>query len=647
MKKVIIVESPSKSKTIESFLGEDYKVLSSVGHIRDLSTSGKDGLGLDIENDFNPNYVVIKDKQKVVNTLIKETKDCEVFLATDLDREGESISWHLANVLNLDIYNSKRIVFNEITKTAITEALKNPRTIDINLVSGQETRRILDRIIGFKLSTLLKNKIKVKSAGRVQSVALKLIVDLEDEIKSFVPEEYYEIEAIFDNFKALLTKYNNDKLDIKTNEEADEILSKLSKEFEVEDIKYTKKNNPSKPPFITSTLQQEASNKLNFSSVKTNRTAQSLYEGKEIHNELKGLITYMRTDSIRLSDEFVKSANKYINTNFGENYLGKVKNKKGKKIQDAHEAIRPTYIELTPDSIKPFLTSDEYKLYKLIYNRALASLMSDSVSESQRITLNNNNYKFETSASKIIFDGYKKIYMDEDEDTNKYLDLKVNDVINSNDIIKKQLFTKPKSRYNEAKLIKDLEELGIGRPSTYANIISTLKTRDYIEVIDKKFHPTEDGILTVKTLDNHFSDIINVDFTAEMEKRLDEIKDGFQERKEIISKFYNYFIPKVEDAKANMEKIAPVLLEEICPNCGSHLVERKGRFGKFIACSNYPECKYIKKEKKEVDYLDKDCPKCGHKLVRRMAKKGKNKGKFFIACSNFPKCDYAENEKKE
>ena len=646
-KKLVIVESPSKSKTIEKYLGNDYKVVSSLGHIRDLTTSGKFGLGVDVDHDFKPEYKIIKGKSKLVNTLKKDIKDSDyVYLATDPDREGEAISWHLYDTLKLNDNNYERIVFNEITKDVILNSFKHARKIDMDLVKSQEARRILDRIIGFRLSKLMQSKTGGKSAGRVQSVALKLIVDREREIMAFNPEKYYEIEAIFDNFDAKLDSYNDNKVEIKSEEEAKDILSKLSDKFIIDKIDKQKKNRKAKYPFITSTLQQDASTKLGFTSKKTMSIAQKLYEGITLKDETVGLITYMRTDSVRLSDEFVKSAYAYISSNYGENYLGYVKKAKSMdNVQDAHEAIRPTSINRTPSSVKEYLTKDEYKLYEIIYYRTLASLMKDAMVEATSVSLNNNNYIFKTTGQVLVFDGYLKVYANYEDVNDKELpnlDNLLHKEVISNEINYSEHTTKPPSRYTESKLIKEMETLGIGRPSTYAKIIETLNERDYVKVEDKKFVPTEVAMETTDKLQEFFKDIINVDYTKEMEYDLDKIADGKLESVKLLDRFYQEFEPKVEDAFKEMKKTEPEETGEKCPNCGSNLVIKRSKYGKFVACSNYPECKYIKNDKPERQVVEiMDCPKCNGKIVEKKTKRGK----IFYGCNNYPKCDYASWDK--
>lgn len=646
-KKLVIVESPHKSKTIEKYLGKDFKVVSSVGHIRDLSTSGKYGFGVDIDNNFKPDYKIIKGKAKLVKELKKDIKDADfVYLATDPDREGEAISWHLYDTLGLKEENYDRIVFNEITKKAVLDSFNKARKIDDNLVKSQETRRILDRIIGFRLSKLMQSKTGGKSAGRVQSVALKLIVDREREIEAFIPEEYFEIEAKFNDFDAKLDTYNHKKIEIKKESEAKEILSKLSNAFKIESIDKKEKAKKSKFPFTTSTLEQEASTKLGFTSKKTMMIAQKLYEGINLKDGAEGLISYMRTDSVRLSDEFIKDTYGYIKDNYGSEYVGYVKkSNKTENVQDAHEAIRPTNINNTPEKIKEYLTNDEYKLYSLIYYRALASLMKDAKVEATTIILDNNNYQFKVNGQILIFDGYLKVYSKYEDSEDKVLpdfsNYKSN-VLVANTIEYTSHTTKPPARYTESKLIKEMEELGIGRPSTYAKTIDTIEERGYVKVIDKKFVPTEVGIETTDKLQEFFKDIINVEYTKNMEDNLDKIAEGNMEWNKLLSIFYQEFEPKVEVAFKNMEKKAPEETGELCPNCGSPLVIKQSKYGKFTACSNYPTCKYIKsnKEEKEVKEII-SCPKCDGKILEKKTKRGK----IFYGCSNYPKCDFASWDK--
>ena len=639
-KNLVIVESPTKTKAIEKYLGSDYKVVSSKGHIRDLATSGKFGFGVDLENHFEPNYVAIKGKKKDITALKKDAEKAKmVYLATDPDREGEAISWHLKDALQLKDEEYERVVFNEITKNVVKDAFNHTRKIDDDLVHSQETRRILDRIIGFRLSKLMQSKTGGKSAGRVQSVALKLIVDREREIESFKEEEYWTVTAKFTDMEASLDTVDGKKADLKTEEETDKVIDSLDSKFVISNYETKSKKKASKYPFITSTMQQEAISKLGFSSKKTMQVAQKLYEGIDIENDTIGLITYMRTDSVRLSDEFIKSSYAYIRDSYGEEYIGHVKkSKKRENVQDAHEAIRPSSINRTPDSIKKYLTKDEFKLYEMIYARALASLMADAKLNQTTITLDNNNTTFKTTGSVLIFEGYLKVYGKFESSEDKILPkLKVNDELVADEIVKDQHFTKPPARYTEAKLIKAMEELGIGRPSTYASTISTLTQRGYVKIIEKKLNPTEVGITTTDKLQEFFSDLINVKYTAKMEEDLDKVAEGKKVWYKILESFYKEFEPEVENAFDKMEKKEDEETGEVCPNCGKPMVIKNGRYGKFEACSGYPECKYIKPKEKAPQVEVCDCPKCGGKIVERKTKRGK----VFYGCSNFPKCKVA------
>ncbi len=642
-KNLVIVESPSKSKTIEKYLGSDYKVVSSKGHIRDLATTGKYGLGVDLENGFEPNYIPIKGKGSTIKELKKDVKDSEiVYLASDPDREGEAIAWHLKDALGIKDKGYKRVLFNEITHDKVIEAINKPTVIDDNLVKSQETRRILDRIIGFRLSKLLQSKIGAKSAGRVQSVALKLIVDKEREIEAFNPEEYWTITAIFKECEANLFKYKKEDIELKCESDANEVLKQIDDNYIVESVDKKEKAKKSKFPFITSTLQQEASTKLGFPAKKTMSIAQKLYEGIDLGSETVGLITYMRTDSIRLSDDFTTPARKYIEQNYGKDYVGYIKkSKKTENVQDAHEAIRPTSILREPLKVKEHLTADEFKLYSLIYKRTLASLMADAKVNQTTIIFDNNDYKFKTTGQTLIFDGYLKVYKDYEDSEDKILpDIKEQDELIAKDVESKQHFTKPPARYTEAKLIKEMEELGIGRPSTYAKTIDTLKERNYVEIVEKKFKPTEIGIDTTDKLQEFFSDLINVEYTREMEEDLDKVAEGKAIWNKVLEDFYKLFEPRVENAFSDMEKKSPVETGEKCPECGSPLVIRSGRYGEFVACSNYPECKHIKKEEKE-ETIVMDCPLCDGKIIEKKTRRGK----IFYGCNNFPKCKFASWDK--
>ena len=642
-KNLVIVESPSKSKTIEKYLGDDYKVVSSKGHIRDLATTGPYGLGVDIENGFKPNYVPIKGKGNVIKELKKDVKNSDmIYLASDPDREGEAIAWHLKDALNIPDDHYKRILFHEITHDKVLDAIKHPTVIDDNLVKSQETRRILDRIIGFRLSKLLQSKIGAKSAGRVQSVALKLIVDREREIEAFQPEEYWTITAHFKDYDAELFKYKNKDIELKCEEDANRVLEQLSDTYVVESIDKKSKAKKSKFPFITSTLQQEASTKLNFPAKKTMSIAQKLYEGIDLGSETVGLITYMRTDSTRLSDDFIVPARSYIEKTYGKEYVGVIKkSKKKENVQDAHEAIRPTSVLRTPEAVKPYLKADEFKLYALIYKRAIASLMADAKVNQTTIVFDNHDYKFKTTGQILIFDGYLKVYKDYESSEDKILpEVHDKEECVSTDVSSEQHFTKPPARYTEAKLIKELEELGIGRPSTYAKIIDTIRERNYVEMVEKKFKPTEMGIETTDKLQEFFSDLINVEYTRDMEEDLDQVAEGKEVWNDVLKEFYQLFEPRVKSAFSDMEKKAPEETGEVCPECGSPLVVRNGRYGEFVACSNYPTCKYIKKDKPE-EVVVMDCPYCDGKVVEKKTRKGK----IFYGCSNYPKCKFASWDK--
>ena len=650
MKNLVIVESPSKSKTIEKYLGKDYKVVSSKGHIRDLATSGKEGLGVDVENDFKPTYIVSKDKKDTVKELKNLVSKAEkVYLATDPDREGEAISWHLANELGLDINDDNRVVFNEITKNTILHSMENPRKIDMDLVKSQEARRILDRIIGFKLSKLLQKKIKSRSAGRVQSIALRMICDREKEIAAFVPEEYWTIGALLNKGKAefdtTLSKIDGKKADIKNEEEANDIINSIKEPFVVENIVEKKKNRSAYLPFITSTLQQEASSKLGFSAKKTMMLAQNLYEGIDLKNETVGLITYMRTDSTRLSNEFVSAAYSFIENEYGQEYKGFYRVKNDESSQDAHEAIRPTSLDHTPESVKPYLSNDQYKLYKFIYIRALASLMKEASFKSVTYNIESGKYLFTISGQELVFDGFLKIYKDYDSSKDVILKpLSKGDVLDLKKMEKEQHFTEGPTRYTEAKLIKALEEEGVGRPSTYATIIDTIVDRGYVELKKeseksktKYFFPTEQGTLTDEKLKEFFLPVINVKYTANMEDGLDRIAENKENNIEYLKKFYDEFKPLVDNAYTNMEKKEDEKTGQKCPLCGSDLVYKEGKYGKFVACSNYPTCKYV-----ETESVGRDCPECGAPLIYRTGRYGK-----FISCSNYPECKHIEKIEKE
>ena len=654
MKNLVIVESPSKSKTIEKYLGGDYHVVSSKGHIRDLATSGKGGLGIDVENDFEPTYKVSSDKRAVVKELKDLAKKSDhVYLASDPDREGEAIAWHLANVLDLNMEEENRIIFNEITKHAVVEAFEHPRTIDQDLVKSQEARRMLDRIIGFKLSKLLQSKIKSKSAGRVQSVALRLIVERENEIRAFKSEEYWTLAANIEKdgktFSASLNKIDGKKADLKTQEEVNAVIERCCHDFIVSSIEKKVRKKEARMPFITSTLQQEASTKLGFGAKKTMQIAQKLYEGLPLAGGVsEGLISYMRTDSTRLSDQFVKDAESYIEETYGKDYKGRARQKNSENAQDAHEAIRPTSILNTPARVKEYLTNDQYKLYKLIYARTLASLMAPSKSNVVNVQIVSDGCEFSANGSILTFDGYLKIYSDYETVKDEMLPImEEQETLKDVELEGKQHFTEPPLRYSEARLIKDLEEKGIGRPSTYAIIIDTLQARGYVSLErpsegskTKVFIPSEQGELTDTKLQEFFSGIINVSYTANMEHHLDEIAAGERNNIEEVRTFYNEFEPLLQNAYENMEKKELERTGEKCPDCGNDLVYRIGRFGKFISCINFPECRYTKGEDEDENAVEEVCPKCGSKMVTKKGRYGS-----FLACSNYPECKYINSNK--
>ena len=651
MKNLVIVESPSKSKTIEKYLGGDYHVVSSKGHIRDLATSG---LGIDVENDFEPTYKVSSDKRAVVKELKDLAKKSDhVYLASDPDREGEAIAWHLANVLDLNMEEENRIIFNEITKHAVVEAFEHPRTIDQDLVKSQEARRMLDRIIGFKLSKLLQSKIKSKSAGRVQSVALRLIVERENEIRAFKSEEYWTLAANIEKdgkmFSASLNKIDGKKADLKTQEEVNAVIERCCHDFIVSSIEKKVRKKEARMPFITSTLQQEASTKLGFGAKKTMQIAQKLYEGLPLAGGVsEGLISYMRTDSTRLSDQFVKDAESYIEETYGKDYKGRARQKNSENAQDAHEAIRPTSILNTPARVKEYLTNDQYKLYKLIYARTLASLMAPSKSNVVNVQIVSDGCEFSANGSILTFDGYLKIYSDYETVKDEMLPImEEQETLKDVELEGKQHFTEPPLRYSEARLIKDLEEKGIGRPSTYAIIIDTLQARGYVSLErpsegskTKVFIPSEQGELTDTKLQEFFSGIINVSYTANMEHHLDEIAAGERNNIEEVRTFYNEFEPLLQNAYENMEKKELERTGEKCPDCGNDLVYRIGRFGKFISCINFPECRYTKGEDEDENAVEEVCPKCGSKMVTKKGRYGS-----FLACSNYPECKYIKSNK--
>ena len=645
--KLIIVESPAKANTIKKFLGGKTKVVASMGHIRDLP---KSKLGVNIENNFEPEYINIRGKGDLIKSLKKDAKSAKkVYLATDPDREGEAIAWHLAHILDIPEDSKSRVTFNEITKTAVQKAIKEPRQIDINLVNAQQARRVLDRIVGYKISPVLWKKVrKGLSAGRVQSVAVKLIVDREKEIEDFIPEEYWNIIAkLLDEnskkeFKAKLVGKNNKKLEIHSKEEVDEILANIKDaKFIVKDVKKgERKRNPA-PPFTTSTMQQEASRKLNFSLKKTMSVAQTLYEGVKIPEKgTVGLITYMRTDSTRISEEARKVAKEVVEVTYGSEYYENRYYKTKADAQDAHEAIRPTYIDIKPEQIKDSLTNDQYKLYRLIYNRFLASQMKSAIFDTLAVTIDANEYNFKANGQSIKFKGFMTLYVegtDEKEDEIGQIPLlEVDQEVKKEKIESKQSFTEPPPRYTEASLVKALEEKDIGRPSTYSPTITTILARHYIEKEAKQLVPTELGKVVNKLLTENFPDIINVEFTAEIENEFDEIAEGKENWKQMISEFYGPFEKELEKVEKELEHVE--LEEEVsdvpCEKCGRMMVVKYGRYGKFLACPGYPECKNVKPY---IETIEEPCPKCGGKVQIR---KTKNRRTFYICENNPDKCDY-------
>ena len=646
--KLIIVESPAKANTIKKFLGGSTKVVASMGHIRDLP---KSKLGIDIEHNFEPQYINIRGKGDLIKSLKKDAKSAKkVYLATDPDREGEAIAWHLSNILDVDSDKVTRVTFNEITKTAVQKAIKEPRDIDVNLVDAQQARRVLDRIVGYKISPVLWKKVRRGlSAGRVQSVAVKLIVDREEEIEKFIPQEYWNIYAkLLDEkskktFEAKLYGKEKKKREIHSKEEVDEILEVIEKaKYIVEDIKKGQKKRTPAPPFTTSTMQQEASRKLGFTLKKTMSIAQGLYEGVKIPEKgTVGLITYMRTDSTRISEEARAMAKKHIVEEYGENYYENRYYKTNKEAQDAHEGIRPTYAELKPDEIKDSLTKDQYKLYKLIYNRFMASQMAPAVYDTISVTIDANKYTFKANGQNLKFKGFMVLYVESTdekiEEENEIIpELELNQEVKKQKIEPKQSFTEPPARYTEASLVKALEEKGIGRPSTYSPIITTILERRYIEKEKKQLIPTELGKVVNKLLTENFSDIINVEFTANIENQFDNVAEGKENWKTIIKDFYTPFEENLEKVERELEHVK--LEEEVsdvkCEKCGRMMVYKYGRFGKFLACPGYPECKNTKAI---VETIDTPCPKCGGVVQVR---KAKNKRKYYI-CENNPKsCEY-------
>ena len=646
--KLIIVESPAKANTIKKFLGGNTKVVASMGHIRDLP---KSKLGINIENNFEPEYINIRGKGDLIKELKTDAKNAKkVYLATDPDREGEAIAWHLSNVLNVDEKKVTRVTFNEITKTAVQKAIKEPRDIDINLVDAQQARRVLDRIVGYKISPVLWKKVKRGlSAGRVQSVAVKLIVDREEEIEKFIPEEYWNIYAeLLDEktnkkFEAKFYGKAGKKQEIHSKEEVDKILFAIKKAtYIVEDVKKSEKKRTPAPPFTTSTMQQEASRKIGFSIKKTMSVAQGLYEGVKIQDKgTVGLITYMRTDSTRISEEARATAKTYITETYGKDYYENRYYKTNKEAQDAHEGIRPTYAELEPEKIKDSLTKDQYKLYKLIYNRFMASQMVSAIYDTMSVTINANDYTFKANGQNLKFKGFMTLYVEgtdgkEEKEAGMLPELIQDEIVKLEKIEPKQSFTEPPARYTEASLVKTLEEKGIGRPSTYSPTITTILERRYIEKEQKQLLPTELGKIVNKLLCENFADVINVEFTAKVETEFDNIAEGKENWKKMIEEFYGPFEENVERVEKELEHVE--LVDEVsdipCDKCGRMMVYKYGRFGKFLACPGYPECKNTKPI---VETIEEPCPKCGGTIQVR---KAKNKRKYYICENNPQSCDY-------
>ncbi len=642
-KTLVIVESPSKAKTIGKYLGSSYKVIASVGHIRDLP---KSKLGIDIENDFEPNYIPIRGKGDLIKELKKEAKAAKkVYLATDPDREGEAISWHLAYLLGIDANTPCRIVFNEITKDAIKNAIKNPRAIDLRLVDAQQARRVLDRLVGYQISPLLWRKVsRGLSAGRVQSAALKIICDRENLIKNFVPKEYWNINVEFKKgktFTARLAEFNGKKIEIGSKEEADKALSDLEagKYIAAEIIRKQRSRKPF-APFTTSSLQQDAANKLGFTTKKTMMVSQQLYEGVEVKGQgTVGLVTYIRTDSVRISAEAKQAAKQYIEDNFGSKYsANNIYTNKKKDIQDAHEAIRPSNIALDPEKIKDSLTKDQYSLYRLIWTRFLASQMAPAIFDGMQVNIKNGDYLLKASGSKLIFDGYQRIYSPNfDEDKDKLLpEIEEGEELKAQKAEGEQKFTEPPSRFTEASLVKELEEKNIGRPSTYAPIIATILDRKYITREKKTLIPTDLGFLVTELMEQYFKEIVDAGFTADMEDKLDDVEAKDTDWKEIIRDFYGPFKKELDVADEELEKVKlpDRITNEVCEKCGKPMAIKTGRFGEFLACTGYPECKNTKPIVKSINVK---CPDCGRDIV---AKRGKS-GKIFYGCSGYPECTRA------
>lgn len=649
-KNLVIVESPAKASTITKFLGKSYTVMASMGHVRDLP---KSQLGIDIENDYEPKYITIRGKGELLSALRKEAKNADkVYLATDPDREGEAISWHLKAALNLEDEKTDRITFNEITKTAVERSIKNARGIDMNLVNAQQARRVLDRLVGYPVSNLLWQKVKGRlSAGRVQSAALKMICDREDEIRSFIPEEYWSISAfVIDGaqnvFEAKLYGTQDGKLELGSREDTDRVLKAVEgSDFVVKEIKKTEKTRKPYPPFTTSTLQQEASKYLNFTAQKTMMLAQQLYEGVEIKGEgTVGLVSYIRTDSVRVSDEAYEQVTEYIRNSLGEKYLPAERNiyKTKKSAQDAHEAIRPTYSSRTPESLKESLSNDQFRLYKLIWERFVSSQMTPAVYESMASSIEAGGYIFRINASAIKFKGFLEVYnrVEETENIIKFPKIEENCVLKTKEVVPEQHFTQPPARYTDASLIKTMEELGIGRPSTYAPILATIQTRNYVSKEKKAIFPTELGEIVNDIMKEYFPEIVNIGFTAEMENELDRVEEGLDEWKKVIRDFYPMFKEQLDTAMEKLEKVE-IKDEEtdiVCEKCGRKMVIKIGRYGKFLACPGYPECNNAKPYFEPVGV---SCPKCGGMIQKKKSKKGRT----YYGCEHNPECDFVSWDK--
>ena len=646
--KLVLIESSGKKETVEKYLGKDYKVIATKGHVRDLPVNK---LGVDIRNNFKPDYTIMTDKKKLIEELKKEATKAEtVLFATDPDREGEAIAWHLETILGVDPSDKARIVFNEISKNAVQKALENPRAVDINLVDAQQARRVLDRLVGYKVSPIVCNKIQSKlSAGRVQSVTLRLVVERDREIENFVPEEYWNLTGIFDADKTEKKEHIKASLNLKKNqkiaskEAMDDVLAHLDgKDYVVSNVKRSESKSHPSAPFTTSTMEQEAQNKLGFSLKQTSSLAQALYEGVTLPNEGRvALITYIRTDSVRVSEGAQQQALEYIEKTYGKKYVPAKPNiyKSKKNIQDAHEAIRPITLDRRPEDLKGLIDKNQYKLYKLIYERFLASQMAEAKYDTINITISAGDYSFKATGKVLLFDGYSVLYNnltdENDAEIAKIPNVEVGDKLNLVELKPEQKFTKPPARFTEASLVKTMEEKGIGRPATYSPTVNVLLTRDYIAKEGKSLVSTQLGRSVVDLLVKYFSDIMDITFTAQMEDKLDEIEEGGKDWQKMIAEFYRKFVVELNNAQSDSFhiEVPQEVSDEVCEKCGANMVVKTGKYGKFLACPNYPNCKNIKSI---VEVVGK-CPSCGADLVKRKTKKGK----IFYGCSKFPTCDYA------